>query len=663
MPSFLQYQEQARKRTKWLVLLYALCLCCIVGVFYALPVWGMYALQSDGRILTEEQTRAILWQPQLLLWVVGVVGAIVGGASLVKTMQLSAGGAAAAESLGGRRVPVNTKDPAERRLLNVVEEMAIASRIAIPAVYVLDGEPGINAFAAGYSPSDASVTVTAGALEHFNREELQSVVGHEFSHILNGDMRLNVRLIATIFGIICIAVLGRVAAQVGLRIAASSRPRRSKDDNSGVAIGLGIAAVGLLVWLIGSVGVFFGRLLQAVISRQREYLADASSVQFTRNPHGMAAALKVIGASANHGLVQNPKAAEISHMFFASGFAGLFATHPPLEARIARYDPGFHGDYGETHRILQRRAALRAAGAAETEEEEDPFLRHLFRGAMFGGLGAAGTAAPPPPPGSAPGTAEPPPAAPSGEDLWPILRDPALREPETAPAVLLGMLVDAEDADVRAAQTKAIDEARPGGELANAALEWSDKLRPLDMRARRAACEIAVTALRDRPEADNRRLVAMLDALVRADGAVTPFELALVHVFRNRLLPPPPRPAVPSRADATAAAAVALAMIARFGSDDPAAQAAAYAAGAAALPAGVLPRGGGAPAFDAVDVSFKSFERALDTLRALPPGAKGGVMDACEKAILADGEILEAEENLLAAVADGMDAAGYATLL
>ncbi len=662
MPSFLQYQEQARKRTKWLVLLYALCLCCIVATFYLIPVGAMWwAAMNEGRAVSPAEENAILWQPQMLLWVVGIVGSIVGGASLFKTAQLAAGGAAVAESLGGRRVRANTRDPAERRLLNVVEEMAIASRVAIPAVYVLDGEPGINAFAAGYSSADASVAVTAGALEHFNREELQAVIGHEFSHILNGDMRLNVRLIATIFGIICIAVIGRVAARAGWEIARATRPRRSKDSGSGVAIGLGIAVIGLAVWLVGSIGVFFGRILQAVISRQREYLADASSVQFTRNPHGMAAALKVIGATAEGSSVDNPKAAEISHMFFASGFDGLFATHPPLAARIARYDPAFRGDYGETRRILARRAALRAAGAAE-QEEEDPFLRRIL---FMGGIAAAGRAAEPPPApaGGGSGKAEPPPAEPAGADLWPVLRDPALREPETAPAVLLGMLLDAEDADVRAAQTKAIDDAQPGAELANAALAWSDKLRPLDMRARRAACEIAVSALRDRSEADNRRLVEILDELVRADGAATPFELALVHVFCNRLLPPPPRPAVPSRVDATAAAATVLAMVASFGSDDPAAQASSYAAGAAALPAGILPRGRGAPAFGSVDISFKSFEHALDVLRALPPGAKQGVMGACEKAILADGEILEAEENLLAAVADGMDAVGYATLL
>ena len=662
MPSFLQYQEQARKRTKWLVLLYTLCLCSIVAVFYFIPVGTMWwAAMNGGHYVSPAEENAILWQPQILLWGVGIVGTIVGVASLGKSVQLSAGGTKVAESLGGRRVLPNTRNRAERRLLNVVEEMAIASRIAIPAVYVLDKEPGINAFAAGYSPSDASVTVTAGALEHFNREELQAVVGHEFSHILNGDMRLNIRLIATIFGIICIAVLGRIVARLGWEVIRTTRPRRSKDDNSGVAIGLGIAAIGLTVWVIGSVGVFFGRLLQATISRQREWLADASSVQFTRNPHGMAAALKVIGASANHGLVQNPKAAEISHMFFASGFAGLFATHPPLEARIARYDPGFSGDYGETHRILQRRAALRAAGAADPDEDgEDPFLRHLFRGAMFGGLGAQGAPRVTPAEESGEGRA---PAGPSGDDLWPVLRDPALRDPATAPAVLLGMLLDDGD-EVRAAQMRAIDGAAPdGAALGSAAIEWSVRLRPLDMRARRAACEIAVSALRTRSEADNRRLVALLDALVRADGAVTPFEMALVHAYRNRLLPPPPKPAVPSRAAATEAASAALAMIARFSSDDPAAQAAAYAAGAAALPAGILPRGGSAPAYGAVAVSFKGFEAALDTLRALPPGAKQGVMDALEKAILADGEILEAEENLLAAVADGMDAAGYATLL
>ena len=629
-----------------------------------------------SRAMASDAEFAVLWQPHLLLWVVGVVGAIVGVASLGKTVQLSAGGAKVAESLGGRRVLPNTRNRAERRLLNVVEEMAIASRIAIPAVYVLDGEPGINAFAAGYSPSDASVTVTAGALEHFNREELQAVVGHEFSHILNGDMRLNVRLIATIFGIICIAVLGRILARLGWEVARATRPRRSKDDNAGVAIGLGLAAIGLAVWLVGSVGVFFGRLLQATISRQREYLADASSVQFTRNPHGMAAALKVIGATAQGSSVSNPKAAEISHMFFASGFSGLFATHPPLEERIRRYDSSFAGDYGETRRILARRATLRGSRSGE-EEGEDPFLHRAFWGATLGGLGDAKFGSRVEVDSHAEGAevdsraenaenaegksraenAE----SPDGQALpWPVLRDPALRDPATAPAVLLGMLVDTADADVRAAQTAAIDEAAPGGALANDALAWSDKLRPLDMPARRAACEIAVSALRGRSEADNRRLVALLDALVRADGAVTPFELALVHVFRNRLLPPPGRRPAPARAAATSAAAAVLAMIARFSSDDPAARAAAYAEGAAALPSGILPRGGAAPAFETVEVSFGAFERALDTLRALPPNAKQGVLDACGKTMFADGEILDAEENLLAAVADGMDAAGYA---
>ena len=177
MPSVLQYQEQARKRTKWLVLLYTLCLCCIVAVFYFIPVGTMWwAAMNGGRYVTPAEENAILWQPQILLWVVGIVGTIVGVASLGKTMQLSAGGTKVAESLGGRRVLPNTRNRAEKRLLNVVEEMAIASRIAIPAVYVLDGEPGINAFAAGYSSADASVAVTAGALEHFNREELQAVV-------------------------------------------------------------------------------------------------------------------------------------------------------------------------------------------------------------------------------------------------------------------------------------------------------------------------------------------------------------------------------------------------------------------------------------------------------------------------------------------------------
>ena len=194
---------------------------------------------------------------------------------------MSSGGSAVAESLGGRLVDSNTRDPHERKLLNVVEEMAIASGVPMPQVYVLDDEPGINAFAAGHTPSDAAVAVTRGCIATLTRDELQGVIGHEFSHILNGDMRLNLRLMGIIFGILCLAVIGRILL--------SSRSGNSKDKNP-------LPLLGLALLILGWIGVFFGRLIQAAVSRQREFLADASSVQFTRNPGGLSGALQKIGA-------------------------------------------------------------------------------------------------------------------------------------------------------------------------------------------------------------------------------------------------------------------------------------------------------------------------------------------------------------------------------
>ncbi len=248
---------------------------------------------------------------------------------------MSAGGSAVAESLDGRLIASNTNDPDERKLLNVVEEMSIASGVPMPKVYVLDNEDGINAFAAGHTPSDAAVAVTRNCMTKLSRDELQGVIGHEFSHILNGDMRLNIRLIGILFGIFCIATIGRILLY--------TRSSNSRDKNP-------LPIIGLLLLVIGSLGVFFGRLIQAAVSRQREFLADASSVQFTRNPAGLSGALQKIGGYGS--LMESPHASDASHLFFASGltdsFFGAMATHPPLDARIRAIDPNWDGKF---HRL------------------------------------------------------------------------------------------------------------------------------------------------------------------------------------------------------------------------------------------------------------------------------------------------------------------------
>src|SRR4051812_7989234 len=276
----------------------------------------------------EETTSAPSQITLFLASTLGTLG-IIGTGSFFKTLSLARGGRAVAELLDGRLGNPNSTDAQERKLLNIVEEMAIASGVPVPQVYVMDGEPGINAFAAGHSASDAAVSVTRGALTMLTRDELQGVIAHEFSHLLNGDMKLNLRLMGLIFGILCLTVIGRVL----IRTSGKKNP---------------LPLLGLALIIIGWVGVLFGRLIQAAVSREREFLADASAVQFTRNPSGLAGALKKIGGLAEGSQLQTNRAEEASHFFFANGLKSRFfgfATHPPLIERIKALDPSFDGKY------------------------------------------------------------------------------------------------------------------------------------------------------------------------------------------------------------------------------------------------------------------------------------------------------------------------------
>ena len=330
---FFERQDQARRNTKLLVVYFVIGVAMLILAVYA-AWWGsLPASPRSQHHGYSEQAQLVLWNPQLFL--VAAVGtlAVIGLGSGFKTLELAQGGSTVATMLGGRLVNPATTDPDERKLRNVVEEMAIAAGIPVPQVYVLPEERGINAFAAGHSTSDAVVAVTAGAMKLLTRDELQGVIGHEFSHILNGDMRLNLRLMGIIFGILCLAVIGRVLLY--------TRSRSSKDKNP-------LPLLGLVLMVIGWVGVLFGRLIQAAVSRQREFLADASSVQFTRNPAGLAGALKKIGGLSYGSKLEAAHAEEASHMFFGNGmgesFFHLMDTHPPLAERIRAIDPSFDGE-------------------------------------------------------------------------------------------------------------------------------------------------------------------------------------------------------------------------------------------------------------------------------------------------------------------------------
>jgi len=245
--------------------------------------------------------------------------------------------------LGGRPIDSHTTDLNEKKLLNVVEEMAIASGTPVPRLYFLPDEDGINAFAAGHTTGDMVICVTGGALKYLTRDELQGVIGHEFSHILNGDMRLNLRLMGIVFGILCLTLIGRILL----------RTRGRKNP---------LPLIGLLLMIVGSIGVFFGKLIKSAVSRQREFLADAASVQFTRNPDGLAGALKKVGSSGSR--IDDPNAEDASHFFFANGLSESaftwMSTHPPLEERIRELDPNWDGKFIPVHPVWNETAAAQA---------------------------------------------------------------------------------------------------------------------------------------------------------------------------------------------------------------------------------------------------------------------------------------------------------------
>lgn len=435
---FFAAQDHARRQTKKLVVYFILAVIGIIAAIYAvcaflfsldIPVGELVGIETQGQRVSSgyydtgdryggtassarSQSQAVggghrsagsysqagdqgasvrWWNPQLLAMVSGVVLLVVLGASGFKVLQLRGGGGVVARSLGGRQLDPATRDPAERRLLNIVEEMALASGTPVPEVYLLEQEEGINAFAAGHSPHDAAIGVTRGCIETLNRDELQGVIAHEFSHILNGDMRLNVRLIGVLFGILVLAVLGEILMRSAFL---SGGSRRNNKDNSGMIL----LVLGFAVMAIGMIGIFFGRLIQSAISRQREYLADASAVQFTRYPDGIANALIKIGQGGSR--LHSEHAQETAHMFFANGLkhnlGGGFATHPPLPVRIRAIKPDWDGSFEVPRESRAERKAPpppQVPGVIGTGAQGGVIgAGGVMAGAMLGGAGAMGAA-------------------------------------------------------------------------------------------------------------------------------------------------------------------------------------------------------------------------------------------------------------------------------
>jgi len=359
---FYARQEAARRTTRWLMAAFLVSVAVVVVAVDAVVAFVIAAAEPGT-----SPVNAVVGSSVVVL-------GIICGASLFKTLSLRAGGGSVARSLGGTRIERNTGDIALKRLHNVVEEMSIASGVTMPEVYVLEHEDGINAFAAGNSPADAAIAVTRGAATRLKRDELQGVIAHEFSHILNGDMRLNVRLLGWTFGLLAVAIVARVVLQ--------SSPHtggRSRKDGAGALMLAALAAM-----VLGYIGVFFGRLLQAAVSRHRERLADASAVQFTRNPAGLSGALlKIAGAGSR---LVTPEAEEVAHMLFAAGLPRLFATHPPIEERLEALDPAFN------RRELPALAAQAARDSERQRAEDAARLPHSEPGGALASAAASASA-------------------------------------------------------------------------------------------------------------------------------------------------------------------------------------------------------------------------------------------------------------------------------
>ncbi|MHC5002140.1 MAG: M48 family metallopeptidase [Planctomycetota bacterium] len=624
---FFESQEAARRRTWALVVLFVLAvLATIVLVYLAVSAVVVFYGARQGGL--EPAARTLL-HPALLAAVGASTLAVVGAGSGYKMMQLRAGGAVVAETLGGRPADPG-RSLGERRLVNVVEEMAIASGMPVPLIYLLEQEAGINAFAAGHSPDDAVIGVTRGAVDRLSRDELQGVVGHEFSHILNGDMRLNMRLMGWLHGILVVGLIGTILLRQSARVSL-----RSRRGGSGPVILIGVALM-----IVGYAGTFFGKLIKAAVSRQREFLADAAAVQFTRNPAGIAGALKRIGAASAGARLSSPRADEASHMYFAQGvtvhLSGLFATHPPLARRIRRLDPEWDGTFppedagpggarrptgtgaGTPPAIEATAAAIAAAAPAGSAVAQigrltEPHLRYAER------LVAA----------------------------LPLAVRVAAQEPFSARAVVCSLLL-AEDRAVRDRQVRRLESIDPplaelAGRLARPDLAVSEL-------ARLPLLELAMPALRQMSAGQYARFRTAIDALHRADERIDLFEWMLLRIVTHLLQPQfDPRPPIMVQHHGLQQlldpCSVLLSTLARVGHRDERAVRAAFSRGGAELPAH------GLVLLPPARCTLPELDDALAELETLAPGLKRAVLDGCAVTVAADRQVTTREGELLRALA------------
>ncbi|HJQ43812.1 MAG TPA: M48 family metallopeptidase [Jatrophihabitantaceae bacterium] len=611
--NFFERQHRARGTSLRLVLLFLLAVIGIVAVI-DLVVLLLSRNQTSSTIVSWIVVATIV---TLLIIVFGMIS---------KTIALRAGGAAVATSVGAVPVDPTTTDPSLRRYVNIVEEMSLASGVPTPRLFVLEREEGINAFAAGFSPADAAITVTSGALQQLNRDELQGVIGHEFSHILNGDMRLNIRLIGLLNGILLLGL-------IGLRFLAWGGGRGDKKGGAGV-----IVAVAVAMLVLGFVGQFFAGLIKAAVSRQREWLADASAVQFTRQTTGLEGALKKIaGLPAGSALNDSRGAREVSHMLFGEGtrkFSSLYATHPPLSERIAALDPTFTSEqYAELIREAE------SGGPAQPETA-----------ASFADAPAA---APSPSVGADPAQISARVGTMTADDLArgaalsaqipPTVRQ-LVGQPTTVVPVVLALALNRE-ADIQRAQLDVVAR-RLGPAIAAQLSGFVGDLPSVEPVLRLPIVSIALPALTARPIQDLDAILATLQDLARADNRIDVFEYCLVRLIGSYVADArdPARRSQPGRLPLVAAqgpALTLLAAIAHAGNPDAGEALAAFAAAATHLLSAPP------PAFAPPADLWGALDAGWGVLDALDPLVKARLVEAVVIAVQHDGVLTVDEAELL----------------
>ncbi|OUL26361.1 transcriptional regulator [Nostoc sp. RF31YmG] len=615
--NFFEHQDKARQNTQQLIGLFALSIAVMIVAIY---IAALFLFRMAPRIW---------WHSGLFLSIAGVTIIAIAIASLYKIFCLRTGGSVIAQELGGRLLLPEMADEQGRQLLNIVEEMAIASGISVPEVYLLESEQGINAFAAGFSPNDAVIGVTRGSLQHLNRDELQGVIGHEFSHILNGDMRLNLRLMGLLHGILFIYLAGELLWRW--------RVRSSSEDK-----GLPLWAFGLALMAIGGIGLLCGRLIKAAVSRQREFLADASAVQFTRNPDGMTGVLQKLQQMDSRLITPGAEAA--SHMFFGNALKlsfgeDMFATHPPLAERI--------------HRIggLNARDLAAMPSPMHSQGHSQDRLAMGFAG------GGNPTAVTPEQVVNQVGSVAPEHFAHAQALLAQLPETLRLevREQQSATAIAFALALDTENPQVQERQIAWLSQVQPA-ELVEKTLEFSSEISQLDPSLRLPLVDLTIPALRQTSAKECQRLCKCVQGLVTARGSLSLWDFVLQLVLWHRLQPcinPTSTTAVEftSIEQIWSDSILVLSALARVGQSQPDEIAYAFRSGVFRLPGAGQQEKPDAP----VACNFTDIKKSIERLRLASPKLKQALVDACAHTVLLDNKVTPSEADLLRAIAMTLD--------